>query len=306
MREGKSVSEEQDPEVNSAPGRRQDQAQQQSQQPQNPDDAPFASPSGPPADPVPVRRWEPVRPVAGYRAPAPVPPMNMPASASTPTPIMPPAYPSAPSPSLPPPAFPAGNSYPTPYPAFNSALNPLTHPAYQSGPLPRLPVPDTHRRSTAGQVITGLLALVLVTGLALGVLTRNNDKPAATAAADSSGGSVPQATMCQTIAVASDGDGPGSIPTMPGGEQDLTAMQAAEVQVYQWASQTENGTLKNELEQENSDAQQFISDFNADPEADEITPTGVLSIDMSTFTIDQSKVDATCGINTDDEGGLSA
>lgn len=162
------------------------------------------------------------------------------------------------------------------------------------------------RTSRAGLVIVGLIGLVGIAGLALGVI--NYDDPAVSPVDTVSvaNGMVSQAAMCQTIAVASVGNGPDAIPTMPGGQQDLAAMQAAEVQVYQWADKTQAGTLRSELEQENSDAQRFISDYDANPDRDAITPTGVLSLDMSTFTIDQTKVDATCGISTKGTGGLSA
>jgi hypothetical protein len=180
------------------------------------------------------------------------------------------------------------------FPVQPGYILPLSAPA---GPPPR--------KSRTGLVIAGLIGLVGVAGLTLGVITYTNGEPKPADAA-SSGGTVTQAAMCQTIATASAGDGPSAIPTMPGGQQDLTAMQAAEVQVYQWAADTEAGTLKTELVQENSDAQRFITDYDANPEQDSITPTGVLSIDMSTFTIDQTKVDSTCGISTKGTGGLSA
>lgn len=169
-------------------------------------------------------------------------------------------------------------------------------------PMPSAPAP---RRNQVGLVITILIGLVGVTGLVLGFVTYNYDSSGSKHAA-ASDGTITQEAMCQTIAVASDGNGPSAIPTMPGGQEDLSAMRAAEVQVYQWAVQTETGPLKSELEQENTDAEQFISDFDANPQDDSITPTGVLSLDMSTFTIDQTKVDATCGIDVSGSKGLSA
>ncbi|HEV2637842.1 MAG TPA: hypothetical protein VGX23_21995 [Actinocrinis sp.] len=206
----------------------------------------------------------------------------------------PPAYPAA-HPVRYPPAFPA--TYPGSYPGMP--------PMYRTGAYP-FPPPATPRKSRTGLVIAGLVSLVGVTGLVLGVLTYNNDKPArVTNSSSTSNGTVTQDAMCQTIAVASDSTGPGAVPTMPGGAQDLSAMQAAEAQVYQWAQQTQDGRLKDELEQENADAQQFIEDYDDDPDADSITPTGVLSIDMSTFTIDQTRVDKTCGISTTESGAVS-
>jgi hypothetical protein len=160
------------------------------------------------------------------------------------------------------------------------------------------------KKSHAGLVIAGLIGLVGIAGLTLGAVTYNNHA-STDAAVASGGGTMTQTAMCQTIATDSTGNSPDPIPTMSGGPQDLSSMQAAEVQVYRWASQTEPSTLKSELEQENTDAEQFISDFNADPQDDVIVPTGVLSLDISTFTIDQTKIDATCGININGSAGLS-
>ena len=50
----------------------------------------------------------------------------------------------------------------------------------------------------------------------------------------------------------------------------------------------------------------IVSEEPGRPAEDTITPEGMLSIDMSTFTIDQTNVDRTCGINPDAGSGLSA
>ena len=123
--------------------------------------------------------------------------------------------------------------------------------------------PAAPKKSRTGPAITGLIGLVAIAGLIMGTVTYNSHTSGGTAVA-SSGGTVTQEAMCQTIATDSTGNSPDPIPTMPGGQQDLSAMQAAEVQVYKWAIQTEPSTLKSELVQENTDAQRFISDFNAE------------------------------------------
>jgi hypothetical protein len=177
--------------------------------------------------------------------------------------------------------------------------NPYGQPQGQFPGQPGYGYPVAPPKSNKRLIVGGSVAAVVVVAVVLGVVLKNGSGAGSNTVSQVSMCSTIEATPTDSSSFSFDPDSTAT-PTIPTYADILSEERTFQTEVTGWANQTQAGALKTALQKLAADDAQYITDLQANQNADPLNPPAVLSSDETKLDTDGTAVDAVCGVNDED------